>query len=103
MTLTGGVQVTDAGKRVVGRQVVMEQQSGDGVAEGAVKVSYVQPKSGAQATASGSSGSDDVAHVLAARAELKRAADLAIFYGEAGRAARLVAGWVAGGGSGASV
>ncbi len=89
VTLTGGVQVSDAGSLLWADRMMMEQQSGDGVAEGSVKASYVQPKSGAQATASGSAGSDDVVHVTGVRAEFKRAADLAIFYGEAGRAARL--------------
>ncbi|HEY6375383.1 MAG TPA: LptA/OstA family protein [Edaphobacter sp.] len=87
VTLTGGVQVSDAGSVLWADKITMEQPSGDGVAEGSVKASYVQPKSGAQA--SGSSGSDDVVHVTASRAELKRAADLAIFYGETGRRARL--------------
>ncbi len=87
VTLTGGVQVSDAGSVLWADRITMEQPSGDGVAEGSVKASYVQPKSGAQA--SGSSGSDDVVHVTASRAEFKRAADLAIFYGETGRRARL--------------
>jgi lipopolysaccharide export system protein LptA len=82
MTLTGGVQVKDeAGSVLWADKVAMEQGSGDGVAEGSVKASYMQPKAG--------QGQGDVVHVLAARAELKRAADQAIFYGGAGRSARL--------------
>ncbi|RSL15849.1 lipopolysaccharide export system protein LptA [Edaphobacter aggregans] len=86
VTLTGGVQVSDAGSVLWADKMMMEQQSGDGVAEGSVKASYVQPNSVAQGAAS---GSQDVAHVTGVRAEFKRAADTAIFYGEAGRAARL--------------
>ena len=82
MTLTGGVQVKDeAGSVLWADKVAMEQGSGDGVAEGSVKASYQQPKAG--------QGQGDVVHVLAARAELKRAEDQAIFYGGAGRPARL--------------
>jgi lipopolysaccharide export system protein LptA len=82
MTLTGGVQVRDeAGSVLWADKVAMEQGSGDGVAEGSVKASYLQPKSG--------QGQGEVVHVLAARAELKRAADQTIFYGGAGKMARL--------------
>ncbi|HMF64856.1 MAG TPA: LptA/OstA family protein [Edaphobacter sp.] len=80
VTLTGGVQVMDAGSVLWADKVAMEQKTGDGVAEGSVKGSYLQPKGGE------SSGE---VHVLAARAELKRAADQAIFYGGGGRPARL--------------
>ena len=86
VTLTGGVRVSDAGSVLWADKMMMEQQTGDGVAEGSVKASYVQPNSGAQGAAS---SSQDVAHVTGVRAEFKRAADMAIFYGEAGRAARL--------------
>ncbi|MCU1319485.1 MAG: OstA family protein [Edaphobacter sp.] len=79
VTLTGGVQVMDAGSVLWADKVAMEQKTGDGVAEGTVKVSYLQPKG----------GESGEVHVLAARAELKRAADLAIFYGGVGRPARL--------------
>jgi lipopolysaccharide export system protein LptA len=84
VTLTGGVQVKDeAGSALWADKVAMEQGSGDGVAEGAVKASYLQPKAGQ------SQGQSELVHVLAARAEMKRAADQTIFYGEAGRPARL--------------
>jgi lipopolysaccharide export system protein LptA len=87
VTLTGGVQVTDAGSVLWADKMMLEQQTGDGVAEGSVKASYVQPNSGTQTVASGSQ--QDVVHVMASRAEFKRATDLAIFYGDAGRQARL--------------
>ncbi len=82
MTLTGGVQVKDeAGSVLWADKVAMEQGSGDGVAEGSVKASYVPPKSG--------QGQGEVVHVLAARAELKRAVDQTIFYGGTGKLVRL--------------
>jgi lipopolysaccharide export system protein LptA len=87
VTLTGGVQVSDAGSVLWADKMSMEQQTGDGVAEGSVKASYVQPNSGPQGTTAGSQ--QDVVHVMSSRAEFKRAADLAIFYGEAGKRARL--------------
>ncbi len=60
VTLTGGVQVSDAGSVLWADKMMMEQQTGDGVAEGSVKASYVQPNSGAQGAAA---GSQDVVHV----------------------------------------
>jgi lipopolysaccharide export system protein LptA len=84
VTLTGGVQVSDqAGSVLWADKVAMEQGSGDGIAEGSVKASYLQPKTGQ------SSSQGEVVHVLAARAEMKRASDQTIFYGGGGRLARL--------------
>ncbi len=83
-TLTGGVQLRDeAGSVLWADKVAMEQGSGNGVAEGSVKASYLQPKAGQGQAQS------DVVHVLATRAELKRAADQTIFYGGSGKPARL--------------
>ena len=83
MTLTGGVQVKDEAESVLSAdKVAMEQGSGDGVAEGSVKASYLQPKAVGQ-------DQGDVVHVLATRAEMKRATDQTIFYGGAGHPARL--------------
>src|ERR1017187_7473721 len=42
MTLTGGVQVSDAGSVLWANQVALDRASGDSVATGAVKVDYVQ-------------------------------------------------------------
>jgi lipopolysaccharide export system protein LptA len=82
MTLTGGVQVKDeAGSVLWADKVAMEQGSGDGIAEGSVKASYLPPKTG--------QNQGEVVHVLASRAEMKRAADQTIFYGGSGRLARL--------------
>jgi lipopolysaccharide export system protein LptA len=78
LTLTGNVQVSNAGSTLWADRVAMEQKTGDATADGAVKASY---------TVSGK-GSEPV-HVLAARAVLKHDAGEAIFYGAEGRPARL--------------
>jgi lipopolysaccharide export system protein LptA len=82
MTLTGNVQVNDGVSVLWADRVVSEQQTGDATADGAVKASYRQAGS-----------TQEPVHVLAARAELKHASQLAIFYGDAGKPARL---WQAG-------
>ncbi|CAN5477111.1 hypothetical protein BH10ACI4_BH10ACI4_17360 [soil metagenome] len=90
MTLTGGVQVSDGDSNVSADRVVMEQQTGDAVADGAVKASYSQPGQASQARQdSQAAPSAEVVHVLAARGELKHDAGLAIFYGAPGHPARL--------------
>jgi len=77
-TLTGNVQVNDGANVLWADRVVNEQQTGDARADGSVKASYRQTGS-----------SDEPVHVLAARAEFKHASQVAIFYGEAGKPARL--------------
>jgi lipopolysaccharide export system protein LptA len=77
-TLTGNVQVNDGTNVLWADRVVTEQQTGDATADGSVKASYRQPGS-----------SDEPVHVLAARAELKHDSQVAIFYGVAGKPARL--------------
>ena len=70
LTLTGKVQVTDAGSVLWADRVAMEQQTGDAEADGSVKASYKL-----------SGGGSEPVHVLAARAVLKHDAGQAIFYG----------------------
>jgi lipopolysaccharide export system protein LptA len=77
-TLTGNVQVNDGTSVLWANRVVTEQQTGDATADGAVKVSYRQPGK-----------TDEPVHVLAARADMKHDSQVAIFYGAAGRPARL--------------
>jgi lipopolysaccharide export system protein LptA len=81
-TLTGNVQVNDGANVLWADRVVTEQQTGDatayGAADGLVKASYRQAGS-----------SDEPVHVLAVRAELKHDSQIAIFYGVAGKPARL--------------
>ena len=77
-TLTGRVQVSDTGSVLWADRVVMEQRTGDAVADGAVKANYQE---------SGSSG--EMVHLLATRADLKHDAGVADFYGVAGRPARM--------------
>jgi lipopolysaccharide export system protein LptA len=75
MTLTGTVQVTDAGNTIWADRVVMQQQSGDALADGAVRASYLQPNPKPDAPPA------EAVHVLAARAELKHDLGRAFFFG----------------------
>ena len=77
-TLTGNVQVSDGTSVLWADRVMTEQQSGDATADGSVKASYGQP-----------GGASEPVHVLAARAEMKHDSQVAIFYGVAGRPARM--------------
>ena len=80
MTLTVGVQVSDAGSVLWANQVALDRASGDSVATGAVKVDYVQDNS---AQAGGRAGAQaEPTHILAERADLERATDVATFYGK---------------------
>ena len=91
LILTGAVQLNDADSVVWADKVVMEHETGNGTAEGAVRVTYLQPKD-ADARGAGRTAQEPV-HVLAARAEFKQDAGKAMFYGAgtpgAGGAARL--------------
>jgi lipopolysaccharide export system protein LptA len=77
-TLTGNVQVNNGASVLWADRVVTEQRTGDTAAEGSVKASYTQ-----------GGGAEELVHVLAARAELKRDSQLATFHGTAGTPARL--------------
>jgi lipopolysaccharide export system protein LptA len=89
MTLTGGVQVSDAGSVLWANQVAMDRKTGDAHAVGAVKVNYLQNNSaqagGLRGTAPGSASQQaaqaEPTHVLAERAELVHATSVATFYG----------------------
>ncbi len=78
LTLTGRVQLTDAASLLLADRVAMEQQTGDAEADGAVKASYRL-----------SGDASEPVHVLASHAVFQHAAGQAIFYGVAGRPARL--------------
>jgi lipopolysaccharide export system protein LptA len=75
LTLTGAVQLNDADSIVWTDKVVMEHETGDGTAEGAVRVTYLQPKD------SGTTAQEPV-HVLAARGEFTHDTGRAMFYGD---------------------
>lgn len=77
-TLTGDVEVSNGTSVLWADRVVSEQQSGDAVADGSVKATYMQAGSAAEPV-----------HVLAGRAEMKRDTEVAAFYGTAGTLARL--------------
>ncbi|HWZ01904.1 MAG TPA: LptA/OstA family protein, partial [Edaphobacter sp.] len=76
--LTGNVQVSNGTSVLWADRVTMEQQTGDAAADGGVKASYRQAGS-----------TEEPAHVLAARAELKHDSQIATFHGIAGTPARL--------------
>ncbi|WP_263365115.1 LptA/OstA family protein [Edaphobacter bradus] len=77
MTLTGGIALSDNGGVLWADHATMERVSGDATVEGGVKASYRQSAQG------------EVVHVMAQRAELKKAANEALFYGAAEQPARL--------------
>lgn len=78
LTLTGNVQMADAGSMLWADRVALQQQSGDAEADGTVKANYQL-----------SGNSSEPVHVLAARGVFKHDAGLATFYGEEGKPARL--------------
>lgn len=87
VTLTGGVQVTDAGSVLWANQLALDRKTGDSRAVGAVKVNYLRDTSAqagvARAAAPGSKSQPaELTHILADRAELERATDIATFYGK---------------------
>jgi len=94
VTLTGGVQVSDASSVLWANQVALDRASGDSVATGAVKVDYVQSATGRSGAAgagaargaseseSGSQQGAEPTHILAERAELEYATKIATFHGK---------------------
>ena len=87
MTLTGGVQLTDAGSVLWANQVTLDQKTGDAQAVGGVKVDYVEDNSAAGeaelALVGGTRSSRaEPTHILADRAEMEHATDIATFYGK---------------------
>ncbi|MDW5267138.1 MULTISPECIES: LptA/OstA family protein [Acidobacteriaceae] len=78
LTLTGNVQMADAGSILWADRVALQQQTGDAEADGTVKASYQL-----------SGKESEPVHVLAVRGVFKHDAGLAMFYGGAGKPARL--------------
>jgi lipopolysaccharide export system protein LptA len=101
MTLTGGVQLADAGKALWADQVVLDHKTGDAHAVGAVKMNYFDDTgspsaravrtSSSQARMAGMVGGSprgvqaEPTHILADRAELEHATEIATFYGRPAR------------------
>ena len=110
VTLTGGVEVSDAGERTVGEPGCAGPRDGDAQAVGAVKVNYLAQASGndcglrgtARGDASGNSARQrpvEPTHVVAERADWCMRLGVTTFYG---RASEDVAGRIAGAGPGDS-
>jgi lipopolysaccharide export system protein LptA len=77
LTLSGEVQLANPDGMLWADRVAVEQKTGNAAAEGSVKASYRQGSAGAGV------------HVLAQRAELKKASGVAVFHGSPGKLARL--------------
>jgi lipopolysaccharide export system protein LptA len=98
MTLTGGVQLGDADSALWADQVTLDHKTGDAHAVGAVKMNYVNDASSAvagavrisptQARLPGPAGGSqrtaqaEPTHILADRADLEHATEVATFYGK---------------------
>jgi len=78
LTLTGNVQLADAGSMLWADRVVLERQTGNAEADGSVKASY---------QLSGKEG--EPVHVLAARGSFDHDTELAMFYSAEGKPVRL--------------
>ncbi|GGG76666.1 hypothetical protein GCM10011585_19500 [Edaphobacter dinghuensis] len=78
LTLTGNVQLADASGMLWADRVVLERQTGNAEADGGVKASY-------QLSGNGS----EPVHVLASRGSFNHDTEQAVFYGIAGKPARL--------------
>lgn len=89
MTLTGGVELTGTGELRNGKkytselwanQVVLDHKTGDSHAMGRVKADYMQDA--AKAGDSTRTAAAEPMHILADRAEMEEATDIATFYGK---------------------
>ncbi len=76
ITLTGGVQMSDADSALWANQVALDRETGDARAVGAVKVNSAQDNSSQTGM-----GQSEPAHILAERAELIHATGVATFHG----------------------
>jgi lipopolysaccharide export system protein LptA len=81
MTLTGAVQLIDANSLLWADQVALDHKTGDAHAMGAVKVNYVQDAA-AQPGGSAPAASAEPTHILADRADMEHATEVATFYGK---------------------
>lgn len=83
VTLSGGVQMSDAGSVLWANQVTLDRATGDAHALGAVKGIYAQESSSGSSAAQ--TGAAEPTHVLAERAEMNHARGIATFYGKPAR------------------
>ncbi len=78
LTMSGGVQVQNVGSALFAERVEADRKSGDSMAEGGVRVTYVQEGS-----------TSEPVHVIAARAVSHKATGVAEFFPGAGGVARM--------------
>jgi lipopolysaccharide export system protein LptA len=81
VTLTGSVELTDAGSALWAAQVALDHATGDARAEGGVKADFVQSDTGPGGPAKSGTATHEPTHVLADRAELVHATRVATFFG----------------------
>ena len=85
VTLTGGVEMSDAGSALWADRVAMDRATGDAQAQGSVKVNYAPDDSAQSGAGPGSAPTQGAAteptHILAQRAVLIHASREATFYG----------------------
>jgi len=77
VTLTGGVTVSDAGSGLRADQVALDRKTGDAHAMGSVKMNYMR-----EAAAGVHAATAEPTHILADRAELEHATQIATFFGK---------------------
>jgi len=87
VTLTGGVQLTQAASELWASQLTLDHATGDAHAVGAVKVDYLQsdaPQTGQRAgvQSRGAKGNAEPTHILADSADMDHATEVATFYGK---------------------
>ena len=80
MTLTGGVELTGSGSELWANQIAFDHKTGDSHAMGRVKANYVQDP--AKAGGGTRAGATEPMHILADRADMEQATDIATFYGK---------------------
>jgi lipopolysaccharide export system protein LptA len=80
VTLSGGVELRDAGSALWAAQVGLDHATGDARADGRVKAEFVQSSGGAEPGPEGAQQAEP-AHVLADRAEFVHAGRTATFFG----------------------
>ena len=81
LTLTGGVRLQQTDSILLTNQLAFDRASGDAQAEGAVRVSYLTPPAPTPSGTGSAQANRDPLHILADRAEMKHATQLATFFG----------------------
>jgi lipopolysaccharide export system protein LptA len=81
VTLTGNVEMTDAGSALWAAQVSMDRGTGDERADGGVKADFVQSDVEQGGVSKSAAAASAPTHIVADRADLAHASKIATFYG----------------------